>query len=254
MDVGSFGFIEAKGVVKRFGDFIAIDHVDFTLRKSETVGIIGPNGAGKTTFLNLITGLYIPDRGVVKYEGIDITRYSPETRVSIGMLRTFQLVRIFDNLSVYDNLALSYFRKKYGRSLPLNIFFNNLVRLEIQQRVYQTSQLFELDSMVKEKAGNLPLGSKRRLEIAMVLIADPKMLALDEPFAGLSDKEIDELLDVLKDYNHKITILIIEHKVSKLLSFVDRLAVMHEGKIVASGLPEETLDDPEVRRVYWKLK
>jgi branched-chain amino acid transport system ATP-binding protein len=251
MDAGSLGFIQTEGVVKRFGDFIAIDHVDFTLGKSETVGIIGPNGAGKTTFLNLITGHYIPDRGMVKYEGIDITRYSPEMRVSIGMLRTFQLVRIFDNVSVYDNLALSYFRRKYGSSLPISIFFNNLTRRDIYQQVYETLQLFELDPMMKEKAGNLPLGSKRRLEIAMVLIADPKMLALDEPFAGLSDKEIDELLDVLNKYNHKISILIIEHKVSKLLGFVDRLAVMHEGKIVASGLPEETLDAPEVRRVYW---
>jgi branched-chain amino acid transport system ATP-binding protein len=241
MDERSLEFIRTEGVVKRFGDFVAIDHVDFTLKKSETVGIIGPNGAGKTTFLNLITGHLIPDQGVVKYEGTDITRYSPEKRVSIGILRTFQLVRIFDNLSAYDNLALC-------------MFFNNLKQPEIKQRVYETLQMFELNSIVKEKAGNLPLGSKRRLEIAMALIADPKMLALDEPFAGLSDKEIDELLGVFKKYSHRKTILIIEHKVSKLLGFVDWLAVMHEGKIVASGLPEETLEDPEVRRVYWKFK
>jgi branched-chain amino acid transport system ATP-binding protein len=254
MDERSLEFIRTEGVVKRFKDFVAIDHVDFTLQKGETVGIIGPNGAGKTTFLNLITGHHIPDQGIVKYEGTDITRYSPEKRVSIGILRTFQLVRIFDNLSAYDNLALSCYRKKYNSPLPLGMFFNNLKQSEIKQRVYETLQMFELNSIVKEKAGNLPLGSKRRLEIAMALIADPKMLALDEPFAGLSDKEIDELLGVFKKYSHRKAILIIEHKVSKLLGFVDRLAVMHEGKIVASGLPEETLEDPEVRRVYWKFK
>lgn len=254
MDYSNFILIKTEGIVKRFGDFVAVDHVDFAIQKDEIVGVIGPNGAGKTTLLNLITGHYMPEQGVVQYEGRDITRFSPEKRVSIGILRTFQLVRVFDNLRVYDNLALSCYRRKHGSSFPISMFFSNLDQPEIRHRVKDSLEMFELSHATQEKTGNLPLGSRRRLEIAMALIADPKVLALDEPFAGLSDKEIDEILGVFKKVRQSRTILIVEHKVSKLIGFVDQLAVMHEGKIVASGLPEETLEDPEVRRVYWKVK
>jgi branched-chain amino acid transport system ATP-binding protein len=101
--------IQTEKMTKRFGDFVAVDRVDFAIRRNETIGIIGPNGAGKTTLLNLLTGLYTPDEGVVLYEGKEITRDSPEKRVAAGIVRTFQLVRVFDNLSVYENMALAYY-------------------------------------------------------------------------------------------------------------------------------------------------
>jgi len=253
MEKGATGIIKTEAVTKRFGDFVAVDHVDFVIRRDETVGIIGPNGAGKTTFLNLITGFYPPDHGSVLYEGRDITAFSPERRVAIGIVRTFQLVRVFDNLRVYEHLGLAYYRKMRGSSLPLNIFFSNLNHQDIHDRVDESLGMFELGHLSEETVGNLPLGSKRRLEIAMAFIADPQVVALDEPFSGLSDLEIDEIKKVFKEYSHNKTILIVEHKVSKLIDFIDRLAVMHEGKIVASGSPEETLENSEVRRVYWKV-
>jgi branched-chain amino acid transport system ATP-binding protein len=216
--------------------------------------MIGPNGAGKTTFLNLLTGFYLPDKGTVFYEGKDITGFSPEKRVSLGIVRTFQLVRVFDNLKVHENLGLSYYRKKQGKSFPLNIFVSQLNALQIRERVNETLQMFELEPLADEMTGNLSLGSKRRLEIAMAFIADPKVLALDEPFAGLSDRELVEIISIIKQHRKNQTIFIVEHKISKLLDLVERLVVMHEGRIVASGSPEETLEDPEVRRVYWKVK
>lgn len=246
--------IKTEGVTKRFGDFVAVDHVDFVIDKNETVGLIGPNGAGKTTFLNLITGFYPPDHGTVWYGGKDITNLSPERRVDIGIVRTFQLVRVFDNLRVYQNLALSYFRKKRGRSLPFRIFISNLDHREIKEQVNGCLEMFELTPVAEEMVGSLPLGSKRRLEIAMAFIADPQVVALDEPFSGLSDLEIDEIKSVFRKYQHNKTLLIVEHKVSKLIDFIDRLAVMHEGKIIATGSPQETLENPEVRRVYWKVE
>lgn len=246
--------IKTEGVTKKFGDFVAVDHVDFVLQQNETVGIIGPNGAGKTTFLNLITGFYLPDHGTVWYEGRDITNFSPEKRVGIGIVRTFQLIRVFDNLRVYDHLGLAYYRKMRGSSLPVQIFFSNLNDRDIHDRINESLMMFELSHLAEETVGNLPLGSKRRLEIAMAFIVDPLVVALDEPFSGLSDLEIDEIKKVFKKYSHNKTILIVEHKVSKLIDFLDRLAVMHEGKIIASGSPEETLENPEVRRVYWKVK
>jgi branched-chain amino acid transport system ATP-binding protein len=254
MDHKEMNIIQTDGVTKKFGGFVAVDHVDFAIGKNETVGIIGPNGAGKTTFLNLITGFYPPDNGTIWYNGRDITTLSPEKRVEMGIVRTFQLVRVFNNLSVFENLGLSHYRKKRGSSLPLHIFVSNLGQKDIRKRVDESLEIFELAHIAEEMAGNLSLGSKRKLEITMAFIADPIVLALDEPFSGLGDLEILEVMDLFKKHTHQKTILIIEHKVSKLMDFVDRLAVMHEGKIVAFGSPQETLQDPEVRRVYWKVK
>ena len=168
--------IQTEKMTKRFGDFVAVDHVDFAIRRDETIGIIGPNGAGKTTFLNLLTGLYAPDEGVVFYEGKEITRDSPEKRVAAGIVRTFQLVRVFDNLSVYENMALSYYRKKRGSSLSLHMFISTLDQREIRQKVHEHLEMFELDHLAQELVGNLSLGSKRRLEIAMAFVANPIVL------------------------------------------------------------------------------
>ncbi|RPJ04640.1 MAG: ABC transporter ATP-binding protein [Deltaproteobacteria bacterium] len=254
MEKSDLVMIQTEGVTKRFGDFVAVDHVDFGIKAEETVGVIGPNGAGKTTFLNLLTGYYPPEEGRISYRGKDITSISPEKRVAFGIIRTFQLVRVFDNLSVQDNLGLSYYRKKEQSPFPIRMFFSHLAEQGVQQKVEETLEMFELSHLSNEWVGNLSLGSKRRLELAMAFIADPAVLALDEPFAGLGDLEIDEVLRVFKKYSHQKTILIVEHKISKLMDIVDRLAVMHEGRIVANGPPRETLEDPEVRRVYWKVE
>ena len=253
MDAFDKDVIKTERVTKRFGDFVAVDQVDFSIDRNETIGIIGPNGAGKTTFLNLLTGFYIPDEGKVFHEGKEITKDAPEKRVAAGIIRTFQLVRVFDNLSVYENMGLAYYRKKRNTSLPLHMFVSNLNHPEIRKKVDENLEMFELGQLSGEKVGNLSLGSKRRLEIAMAFIANPGVLALDEPFAGLGDLEIDEVIRVFQKYSHQKTILIVEHKISKLLGIVDRLAVMHEGKIIANGPPKETLEEPEVRRVYWKV-
>lgn len=245
--------IKTEGVTKRFGDFVAVNHVDFVIHRNETVGMIGPNGAGKTTFLNLVTGFYVPDEGAVFYEGREITGYSPERRVAAGIVRTFQLVRVFDNLNVYENMGLAYYRKRRGSSLSFHMFISTLDNQGIRQQVDETLEMFELSHLAPEVVGNLSLGSRRRLEIAMAFIANPIVLALDEPFSGLGDLEIDEVIRVFRKYTHQKTIFIVEHKISKLVDIVDRLAVMHEGKIIASGSPKETLEDPEVRRVYWKV-
>jgi len=243
-----------KGVTKRFGDFTAVNKVDFEMDERETLGIIGPNGAGKTTFINIITGFYPPEEGRVFSEGEDITHLSPAMRVERGIVRTFQLVHVFDNLSVFENLGLSYFRKRENKPLPFRMFISTLREPSIAERVQEALEMLELDYLRDEIVGNLPLGSKKRLEIAMLFASDPKIVVFDEPFSGLSDQEIDEVVGVMKKYTHDKTILVIEHKVSKLEEFVDRLAVMHEGEIICCGDCETTLADPEVRRSYWKVE
>jgi branched-chain amino acid transport system ATP-binding protein len=243
-----------KGVTKRFGDSTAVNKVDFEMDERETLGIIGPNGAGKTTFINIITGFYPPEEGRVFSEGEDITHLSPAMRVERGIVRTFQLVHVFDNLSVFENLGLSYFRKRENKPLPFRMFISTLREPSIAERVQEALEMLELDYLRDEIVGNLPLGSKKRLEIAMLFASDPKIVVFDEPFSGLSDQEIDEVVGVMKKYTHDKTILVIEHKVSKLEEFVDRLAVMHEGEIICCGDCETTLADPEVRRSYWKVE
>ncbi|MGD2125812.1 MAG: ABC transporter ATP-binding protein [Desulfobacteraceae bacterium] len=243
-----------EAVTKRFGDFVAVNKVDFEMESKETLGIIGPNGAGKTTFINLITGFYPPDEGRVFSDGEDITHLSPARKVKRGIVRTFQLVHVFDNLSVFENLGLSYFRQKENKPLSFRMFVSSLRQPSIAERVQESLEMFELGPLRDEAVASLPLGSKKRLEVAMAFVSDPRIVIFDEPFSGLGDQEINEVVDVLKKYTHDKTILVIEHKVSKLEEFVDRLAVMHEGEIICCGECGETLNDPEVRRCYWKLE
>jgi branched-chain amino acid transport system ATP-binding protein len=241
-------------VTKKFGDFIAVNKVDFELENKETLGIIGPNGAGKTTFINLLSGFYPPEEGRVFYHGQDITDLSPARRVKLGITRTFQLVHVFDNLNVYENLGLSFYRKQTDSPFTLGMFSSSLRQNEIKQKVEESLAMLELDHLRDETVASLPLGSKKRLEIAMAFVSDPEIVIFDEPFSGLGDQEIDEVIGVLKKFAHDKTILVIEHKVSKLENFVDRLAVMHEGEIIACGECQATLNDPQVRQCYWKLE
>ncbi len=246
--------LTTKGVTKKFGDFVAVNNVDFELENKETLGIIGPNGAGKTTFINLISGFYPPEEGQVFYNGQDITHFSPARRVKLGIIRTFQLVHVFDNLSVFENLGLSYYRKKENKPFTFRMFASSLRQDAIKPKVDESLEMLELDHLRDETVASLPLGSKKRLEIAMAFVSDPEIVIFDEPFSGLGDQEIDEVITVLKKYTHNKTILVIEHKVSKLEDFVERLAVMHEGEIIACGECQATLNDPEVRKCYWKLE
>lgn len=246
--------LSTKGVLKQFGNFKAVAGVDLEVEENETVGIIGPNGAGKTTFLNVLTGRYMPEQGKVFFRGQDVTFQRPEHRVASGVLRTFQIVQVFDNLTVYENMALSYYRKKEKSSLPTSMFFTNLYKKkDIIEAVDESLRVFDILSVREMLVGNLSLGVKKKLEIAMAWIADPDVLILDEPFAGIGDQEIDELLTIMQKIHHKKTIILVEHKISKLSGLVDKLAVMHEGCLIAVGPFETTINDPVVRESYWKI-
>jgi branched-chain amino acid transport system ATP-binding protein len=245
--------LSARNITKRFGEFMAVDNVTLELSRGRSLCIIGPNGAGKTTFINLVSGFFYPDEGCVMFEGADITHLSPAKRVKAGIARTFQLVHVFDNLTVADNLGLSFFRKKENSAFPLRMFCSSLTSPSISQRVADSLEIFGLHHQKDEITRNLPLGSKKRLEIAMALIADPEILIFDEPFAGLGDQEIDELVEVFKKHTAGKTLLVVEHKISKLEAFVDQLAVMHEGRLVHCGGYDETLNHPDVKKCYWKI-
>ena len=244
--------IQARGVTKRFGALVAVDHVDYSLRENEVAGIIGSNGAGKTTFFNLLTGYFPPDEGTIWHKGEDITRVSPQERVARGIMRTFQLTSTFDNLSVTDNLVLVFFRVHRHASLA-QLLLNTCARFRSEERIAATLESFDLQDVRNRQVKHLSLGEKRRLEIAMAVLAEPEVLLLDEPLAGLADSEIKGILEVLARHIGRQTILVVEHKISHVKDFVQRLTVMHEGRIIADGGYEECLNHPEVRRSYWQI-
>jgi branched-chain amino acid transport system ATP-binding protein len=244
--------LRAEGVTKRFGPVVAVDRVDYQLHQHEVAGILGSNGAGKTSFFNLLTGYYIPNEGRIFYKGQDITNFTPQQRVSLGMMRTFQLTSTFDNLSVTDNLVLSFFRAHRNTSL-MNLFFSMRKRYRDDETIHAALDQFNLRAVSDRLVTHLSLGEKRRMEIAMAVLAEPEILLLDEPLAGLAESEIKGVLDVLRKQVGKQTILIVEHKISHVRDFLERLIVMHEGRIIAEGGYEECLRHPEVRKSYWQI-
>jgi len=245
--------IKTENVTKRFGELAAVNRVNYRLHENEVAGIIGSNGAGKTTFFNLLTGYYLPDEGSIHYKGEDITHFPPQKRVDLGMMRTFQLTSTFDNLKVVDNLVLSFFRAHKKSSL-LALFRTTCKRYRKEEKVSETLETFELQDVSDREVSHLSLGEKRRLEIAMAILAEPEVLLLDEPLAGLGESEIKGVLEVLRKHIGKQTILIVEHKISQVEDFLERLTVMHEGRVIADGGFQECLKHPEVRRSYWQIE
>ena len=250
---GRAEIIRAEGVTKRFGALVAVDHVSYLLRQHEVAGIIGSNGAGKTTFFNLLTGYYPPDEGFIRYQGENVTHLTPQQRVARGMMRTFQLTSTFDNLSVVDNLVLSFFRAHRSSSL-LQLLINTRKRHSNEAKIAEALATFNLEDFRDRQVKHLSLGEKRRLEIAMAILAEPQVLLLDEPLAGLAESEIQDVLEVLRRHVGTQTILIVEHKISHVQDFLQRLTVMHEGRVIADGGCEECLRHPEVRRSYWQIE
>lgn len=244
--------IKAENVTKRFGELVAVDRVTYALRENEVAGIVGSNGAGKTTLFNLLTGYHPPDEGTIYYRGEDVTHASPLKRIALGMMRTFQLTSTFDTLTVLDNLVLSYFRAHKKSSLGA-LLLTTCKRYRDEPLIAECLDTFELGSVRHRLVRHLSLGEKRRLEIGMTILAEPTVLLLDEPLAGLSESEIRGVLAVLRKHIGRQTILIVEHKISQVEDFLERLTVMHEGKIIADGGFAECLRDPEVRRSYWRI-
>lgn len=248
--VSSDVVISTKGVTKKFDGLVAVNQVDFQIRQGETAGIIGPNGAGKSTFFNLLTGLYIPDSGNIIYYGRDITDIPPYERVDLGIIRTFQLVSVFDTLTVIENMMLARVRfdKKYKKT---NFFLKKLLRSNEKETCMKALETIGIASKADILVSDLPYGKKRELEIAIALSMEPKLLLLDEPLAGMSMVEIIEIMDIIRALKSKFSIVLVEHKISKILDVVDVLYVMHEGQIICSGEPNRVICDPAVKECYF---
>jgi branched-chain amino acid transport system ATP-binding protein len=243
--------IAASGLTKRFNGLTAVHNVDFRVREGQTSGVIGPNGSGKTTLFNLLSGYLTPTEGAIVFQGKPITRTPPHERVALGMGRTFQLVSVFTSLTVWENLVLACLRFKQGETTLRRFFFRSARHAATLTDCAQALARVGLSAKAHSSVAELSYGDRRMLEIGIVLSLKPRLLLLDEPLAGLSDHEIVQVVDMIRTIRRRLTVVIIEHKISKIVDLVERLSVMNEGRLICEGAPDDVLSDPQVRECYW---
>ncbi|MFB0508770.1 MAG: ABC transporter ATP-binding protein [Thermodesulfobacteriota bacterium] len=243
--------ISTQDLTKRFDGLVAVNQVNFSLQEGQVAGIIGPNGSGKTTLFNLLSGFFPPSAGRITFCGRDITKIPPHKRVEMGMARTFQLVSVFDSLTVWENLILSTIRFKRDQQSVQSFFFAPARKRIVVDDCLKSLESVGLEKKASARTSELSYGEKRMLEIAIGLSLKPRVLLLDEPLSGLSDHEIGGVLDLIHRVRENFALVIIEHKISKIVSVVKKLSVMNEGKILCEGDPEKVLRDPAVRECYW---
>jgi branched-chain amino acid transport system ATP-binding protein len=243
--------ISTHAVRKEFNGLVAVNNVDYEIRENETAGIIGPNGAGKSTFFNLLTGYFIPDAGKINYFGKEITRMAPYDRVDLGIVRTFQLVSVLDNLTVIENIMLARIRFDASYRPRKRFFLRGLLKSSEVAVCMRSLDSIGIADKANVKVSELSYGKKRELEIAIALSMNPKLLLLDEPLAGLSMFEINEIMSIIRALKGKFTIVLVEHKISQIMDLVEKLHVMHEGQIICCGEPNRVICDPTVQECYF---
>jgi len=242
--------LELKGLTKHFGGVRAVERVDLTVRQGEIFGLIGPNGSGKSTIVNLICGLFPPTDGRVLLRGEDISALPPHARVGLGIVRTFQNIRLFGQLTVWQNLWVAQNASaQVGEESFLRRWLGGARRARAE--IDRTLEFFDLAHKRDELAANLAYGEQRRLEFARALSAKPTLVLLDEPAAGMNAEEIDQLDGRIRALrNEGVTILLIEHHVELVMSVTDRIAVLNFGQKIAEGTPARVQADPLVREAY----
>lgn len=246
--------ITVNRLTKTFGGLTAVSNVDLEIKKGELIGLIGPNGAGKTTVFNLLTGIYMPTSGEIIFEGKNLIRLKPYQITAAGVARTFQNIRLFDTMTVLDNVKVAYhWHEQYsvtGSFLRLPDYFRGEEKLD--REAIELLEVFGLADKANELAKNLPYGEQRRLEIVRALAAKPRLLLLDEPAAGMNPLETQALMSLIAEIRAKfgLTILLIEHDMSLVMSICERIYVLDYGKIIAEGTPEEIKANPKVIEAY----
>lgn len=239
--------LEVKNLKKSFSGFVATNNVSFTVEKQQIFAIIGPNGAGKSTLFNLITGHLRPDEGSVVLEGREITGIAPHKLCRMGMARSFQRTNIFPKLTVYENIQAAYIA--YGGQ-ALNMW--GASERQFRDKTEAMLASLSLESVAGTIAGELSHGAQKQVELGIALAGEPSILLLDEPTAGMSAQETHESISLLAKIarDRGLTLLFTEHDMSVVFRISQKIAVLHQGRIIAAGTPDEVRNDPEVRRVY----
>ncbi|MDY0014324.1 MAG: ABC transporter ATP-binding protein [Rhodocyclaceae bacterium] len=245
--------LEARGIGKRFGGLTALEDVSLTIRQGEVYGLIGPNGAGKTTFFNVLTGSYVPEAGEFVFEGAELPLGKPHRVVGAGIARTFQNIRLFRELSALENVMCGHhIRTRAGLwgILSQNRHTREEERLTTE-RAFELLRYVGIEAVADRVARNLSYGDQRRLEIARALATEPRLLALDEPAAGMNATETGQLRGLIEQIRQDgITVLLIEHDVKLVMGLCDRVAVLDFGRKIAEDVPAAVQKDPAVIAAY----
>jgi branched-chain amino acid transport system ATP-binding protein len=246
--------LKVSGLQMRFGGLLAVDGIDFDVRRDEVFAIIGPNGAGKTTVFNCVGGFYKPTGGEVTLDGQAIAGLPSHQVARRGLVRTFQNIRLFKSLTVVENLLVAqHLQVKAGllRGLFATPAYRRAARAALERAAVWLERM-GLTSVANREAGTLSYGHQRRLEIARCMITKPRLLMLDEPAAGLNPQEKIELQQLIDKLRHEfnISVLLIEHDMSLVMGVSDRILVMEHGKPIVIGKPDEVRNDPRVIKAY----
>lgn len=246
--------IDADGLTRTFGGLVAVDDYTLRLARGDLVGLIGPNGAGKTTAFNLLTGVLKPNSGKITVRGRDLTGRPPHVMARSGLARTFQNIRLFDDLSVLENVMCGG-HMRYGASLVATLgqlpsFWRS--ERKIADRSTEIIESSGLSALLHRRAGDLSYGDQRRVEIARALASEPVALLLDEPAAGLNPTETGALVDLIRRINEQlaISVLVVEHDMRLVMGLCRRVQVLNRGRLVAEGTPEQVQADPAVIEAY----
>ena len=257
-DIDKSPILEAQHLGIDFGGLTAVNEFNMAIGRTEIAGLIGPNGAGKTTVFNLLTKVYEPTRGTILLDGKDTHGMNTVQVNKMGIARTFQNIRLFDQLSVEDNVKLGLHNHiGYG-------MWQGLFRLPgywkgeriAHERAMELLSIFDMEHLAQAKAGSLPYGAQRRLEIVRALATNPSLLLLDEPAAGMNPSETAELMDNIVKIRDtfQIAVLLIEHDMSLVMGICEGIAVLNFGQIIAKGTPSEIMNNPEVIKAYLGTK
>ena len=239
--------IEVSGVFRSFGGVLALADCTLSVQRGQIAALIGPNGSGKTTLFNVITG-YLPIRqGAVSYDGKAITNHRPDTIFKLGIARTFQLSRVFSQLSVLENVLVA---TQSGTSWTRSMVQTKGSRAQ-RKRALDALDFVGLASKWHDPAGSLSYGQRRLLELAFVLVTDPQLILLDEPTAGVNARTIEQLAQQIRELNRQgKTFLIVEHNMEFVMELCDPVTVLHRGSTIASGCPDDVRSDPRVLDAY----
>ncbi|MBM6683333.1 ABC transporter ATP-binding protein [Collinsella intestinalis] len=253
-DLGHTPVLEAQHLGIEFGGLKAVDDFNIAMGRTEISGLIGPNGAGKTTIFNLLTNVYRPTRGTVLLDGVDTAGKSVAEVNKMGIARTFQNIRLFNDMTVEQNVLVGF-----GNAMTTHLL-TDMLRLpghwkqeaEFHERALELLDIFDMRGFADTRAGNLPYGAQRRLEIMRALATGPKVLLLDEPAAGMNPAETEELMENIQKIRDEfqIAILLIEHDMSLVMGVCEVVGVLDYGRIIAKGTPEEIQNDPKVIEAY----
>jgi branched-chain amino acid transport system ATP-binding protein len=241
-------YLETKNLCKYFGGLKAVDQVNFAVETGQLKSIIGPNGAGKTTLFNLLSGLYTPTDGKIFFQGKDITNKKMNHISQIGITKTFQITHIFPRLSVFENVRIS----AQSRKTSFNFWRKADALEDINEKTLKILEMVQLAKSRERVASTLSHGEKKYLEIGIALATDPELLLLDEPTAGMSPAETilaTELIRGLRD-KLRLTIILVEHDMSVVMKISDEVLCLNDGRVLASGSPDEISCNGEVQRVY----